>query len=49
MIVQVAGDEQSVLIVMGSRGKGGLARAILGSTSDYVMHHAACPVLIVKE
>ena len=48
MIVQVAADEQAMLIVMGTRGHAGLARAILGSTSDYVMRHAKCAVLISK-
>lgn len=35
------------VLVMGSRGFGGLRRAMLGSVSAYVVHHAACPVLVV--
>jgi len=31
-----------------SRGHGALKRTILGSTSDYLMHHANCPVFIIK-
>jgi nucleotide-binding universal stress UspA family protein len=34
-------------IVMGSRGRGGFKRALLGSVSDHVVRHARCPVLIV--
>lgn len=35
------------LLVLGSRGYGALRRVVLGSTSDHVVHHASCPVLVV--
>jgi nucleotide-binding universal stress UspA family protein len=35
------------LIVCGARGHGGLSRALLGTTSDALLHHAPAPVLIV--
>lgn len=33
-------------LVIGSRGRGGLKRALLGSVSDHVVRHAPCPVVI---
>ena len=37
------------LIVMGSRGMGGVRRALMGSVSDSVIRHAHCPVLVVRK
>lgn len=48
MICQVAQEENMDLIVMGSRGLGAIKRLLLGSVSNYVVHHAPCSVLIVR-
>jgi nucleotide-binding universal stress UspA family protein len=47
-IVHLAEDLGTGLIVMGSRGRGGIRRALMGSVSDSVVRHAHCPVLIVR-
>ena len=47
-IIDVAKTRKSDLIVMGSRGLGRLAGLVLGSTSQKVVSHAPCPVLIVR-
>ena len=47
-IVSVADEIGAGLIVMGSRGLGGLRRALMGSVSDSVVRHAHCPVMIVR-
>ena len=36
------------IVVVGSHDKGPIARALLGSVSDYVVHHSPCPVLVVR-
>jgi nucleotide-binding universal stress UspA family protein len=36
------------LLVVGSRGHGGLTEALLGSVSEYCVQHAACPVVVTR-
>jgi nucleotide-binding universal stress UspA family protein len=40
--------EGAELLVLGSRGHGGLAEALLGSVGQYCVHHAPCPVVIMR-
>ena len=48
IILQVAAEEESDMIVMGTHGFGTFRSLLLGSVSNFVMQHAACPVLLCK-
>ena len=48
-IVELADSLGIGLVVMGSRGRGRIRRALMGSVSESVVRHAHCPVTIVRE
>jgi nucleotide-binding universal stress UspA family protein len=48
-LCHTADEWKADLIVMGRRGRTGLKEVLLGSVSNYVMHHAPCTVMIVQE
>jgi nucleotide-binding universal stress UspA family protein len=47
-IVSIARGNKEDLIVMGSHGRTGLKRLLMGSVTEKVIGHAPCPVLVVK-
>lgn len=47
-IANAAKDWPADLVVIGSHGRGGVRRALLGSVAESVMRHAPCPVLVVR-
>lgn len=46
--VLVRSSEHATTLVVGTRGHGTLSGALIGSTSDYCVHHAKCPVVVVR-
>lgn len=48
VVIEVAGQSSSPLVVMSSHGHTGLARVLLGSTTERLLRKAPCPVLVVR-
>jgi nucleotide-binding universal stress UspA family protein len=48
-VVELAEELGVGLVVVGSRGLGGIRRALMGTVSDSVVRHAHCPVLVVRK
>lgn len=47
-IIMYAAEQKADLIVIGTRGRGGLKRLVLGSVASGVVAHGGCPVLVVR-
>ncbi|MGQ9512636.1 universal stress protein [Thermodesulfitimonas sp.] len=48
-LVEFAAAIEADLIVTGARGLGGVKRYLLGSVSNYLVNHAPCPVLVIRD
>jgi nucleotide-binding universal stress UspA family protein len=48
-ICELAGTDGYDAVVLGSHGAGFLRRLLIGSVSNHVLHHAPCPVLVVRQ
>jgi nucleotide-binding universal stress UspA family protein len=48
-IVEFADEVDAGMVILGSRGLGGIRRALMGGVSDAVVRHARCPVLVVRQ
>jgi nucleotide-binding universal stress UspA family protein len=48
-IVQTAEEENADFIVIGTHGRTGLTRLLMGSVAEAVVRHAKCPVLTIKQ
>jgi nucleotide-binding universal stress UspA family protein len=47
-LLAAARECEADMIVIGTHGRSGTSRLVLGSTAESVVRHAACPVLVVK-
>jgi len=48
VLCRLAAEGEFDVLVVGSHGSGFLKRVLLGSVSHFVLHHAPCPVLVVR-
>ncbi len=48
VMCELAGQLEVDLLVVGARGHNAAQRFLIGSVSDRVVHHAPCPVLVVR-
>ena len=47
--MRTAADEGAAMIVIGTHGRGGVERLMLGSVADRVLRMATCPVVTVRQ
>lgn len=48
VILQTAGDLLADVVIVGTHGRKGVERLVMGSVAESVVRHAACPVLVVR-
>ncbi|BFZ10744.1 hypothetical protein BsWGS_13783 [Bradybaena similaris] len=49
LIVKASEEHKVDMIITGTRGLGTIRRTLMGSVSEYVVHHASVPVLVVRQ
>jgi len=47
-IVRIAGEEGAEMIVLGTHGRSGMSRMLMGSVAEAVVRRAPCPVLVYR-
>ena len=48
-LCRLAAEVGASALIVGSRGRGGLKRALLGSVSDYIVRNAPCSVIVSRD
>ena len=48
-IVRIAGEEGAEMIVLGTHGRTGMTRLVMGSVAEGIVRRAPCPVLVYRE
>jgi nucleotide-binding universal stress UspA family protein len=48
-IVRIAGDEGAEMIILGTHGRTGMSRLLMGSVAEAIVRRAPCPVLVYRE
>jgi nucleotide-binding universal stress UspA family protein len=48
-IVRIAGEEAAQMIVLGTHGRTGMTRLLMGSVAEAIVRRAPCPVLVYRE
>lgn len=48
-VVRIAADENAEMIVLGTHGRTGMTRLLMGSVAEAIVRRAPCPVLVYRE
>jgi nucleotide-binding universal stress UspA family protein len=49
MVVDIAAEQQADAVVVGAHGSSFVGGALLGSVSQFVVHNAGCPVVVIRD
>jgi nucleotide-binding universal stress UspA family protein len=48
-VVRIATDENAEMIILGTHGRTGMTRLLMGSVAEAIVRRAPCPVLVYRE